>query len=640
MSSLPAAIISGSYQSASSVIDAFESYRRAQAQHSEFVSGSVSSSSGRSGPLDSDSVLDDEDQDERDLIQEVPRSLRDRDRSSTRGDDALLANIQWDEDLTPGPSTDNRPFDFPTPTVMSPRQPQTPASEDLPTPRAGERTPLLVRQSTSTTVLARPSPPEPIQEEPQYASISRRVSRASVRSKGEAKVQHAGQSTFAQSLINAVAVLFGIGMLSEPLAFAYSGWIGGSILIIGYGYISCYTAKILAHIVLSDPRIRSYADIGRKAFGPRSSPVISLIFGLELFTVCVALVTLYADSLHAVIPTYSANAYKLLGLIVLIPAVLMPLSVLSYASILGIFSLMAIIGIILIDGFTKFDSPGSLWDPADTSLGVDNAKELGIAFGLFMAGVRASFEGVAEREGADKPGQFSGHAVIPTLARDMIDPSRFDEMINWAFIIATGIYAVLGVAGYIMFGNSVSDEFSQDLIKYNVHPSLNTVALWGLVITPLTKFALSARPLNVTLEVILGIDTSGVSSPEHGGAPPLPTTTVSPLRKSPKSVKALLIALERTGLTLLAVAVSILVPEFASVMAVLGSTFSFVLCVIGPVSAKVSLSGGSTAVSGAGARRVGWLRRCGVWDGALLVVSTAMAVWGTICAFASATPVP
>ena len=72
----------------------------------------------------------------------------------------------------------------------------------------------------------------------------------------------------------------------------------------------------------------------------------------------------------------------------LIPAVLMPLSVLSFASIVGIFSLMAIMGIILFDGFTKYDSPGSLWSPADTSLGIDNYRELGIAFGLFMAGVR------------------------------------------------------------------------------------------------------------------------------------------------------------------------------------------------------------------------------------------------------------
>ena len=47
----------------------------------------------------------------------------------------------------------------------------------------------------------------------------------------------------------------------------------------------------------------------------------------------------------------------------------------------------------------------------------------------------------------------------------MIDPSRFDEMINWAFAIATGIYAILGVAGYIMFGNSVSDEVSGSSVQ-------------------------------------------------------------------------------------------------------------------------------------------------------------------------------
>ena len=95
----------------------------------------------------------------------------------------------------------------------------------------------------------------------------------------------------------------------------------------------------------------------------------------------------------------------------------------------------------------------------------------------------------------------------------MIDPSRFDEMIDWAFVIATGIYGLLGVTGYIMFGNAVSDEvshtaatsgrglaetrvqFSMDLMKYNTHPALNSIALWGLVLTPLSKFALTARPV-------------------------------------------------------------------------------------------------------------------------------------------------
>lgn len=73
--------------------------------------------------------------------------------------------------------------------------------------------------------------------------------------------------------------------------------------------------------------------------------------------------------------------------------------------------------------------------------------------------------------------QFSGHAVIPSLARDMLDPTQFDRMINWAFVsscvhisfsniltqyqvAATFLYALIGYAGYLMFGNAVSDEVS------------------------------------------------------------------------------------------------------------------------------------------------------------------------------------
>lgn len=71
----------------------------------------------------------------------------------------------------------------------------------------------------------------------------------------------------------------------------------------------------------------------------------------------------------------------------LLPTMLMPLSVLSYASIIGIVSTLLIVVVIFIDGFSKPDSPGSLWSPAPTDLGVSNLGELGVSFGLFMAGV-------------------------------------------------------------------------------------------------------------------------------------------------------------------------------------------------------------------------------------------------------------
>lgn len=110
----------------------------------------------------------------------------------------------------------------------------------------------------------------------------------------------------------------------------------------------------------------------------------------------------------------------------------MPLSLLSYASMIGIFSTLSIIAVIFIDGFSKKEGPGSLWSPAETQPGIESIGALGVAFGLFMAGV----SGFSNWSTAPLMflRQFSGHAVIPSLARDMVDPKEFDHMINWAFV--------------------------------------------------------------------------------------------------------------------------------------------------------------------------------------------------------------
>lgn len=48
---------------------------------------------------------------------------------------------------------------------------------------------------------------------------------------------------------------------------------------------SIQRAKYLAGIVVSDPSVRTYADIGRKAFGVRSMPLVSFMFCFETFSV-------------------------------------------------------------------------------------------------------------------------------------------------------------------------------------------------------------------------------------------------------------------------------------------------------------------------------------------------------------------
>lgn len=126
--------------------------------------------------------------------------------------------------------------------------------------------------------------------------------------------------------------------------------------------------------------------------------------------------------------------------------------------------------------------------------------------------------------------------------------------------------------------------------------------------------------VNVTLEIMLGIEGSPLpASPEDS------TRSKGALHdKSPPDTRYVLlkrgmIMVERVLFTVSAVTVSILVPEFSTVMAFLGSFSAFVLCVIGPVSAKVALAG-----------------RCGPFDALLLGLGVVCAVWGTVSAFASA----
>lgn len=174
------------------------------------------------------------------------------------------------------------------------------------------------------------------------------------------------------------------------------------------------TSKILAKFIHEDPSLRTYADCNRKAFGPRSSVITTALFFGELFTIwyelntsslplilpyvgiasphyfSVLLVVLFSDSLHAIFPAYSTETYKLLSLLILIPTAFLPLWVISYTSLLSVFSTLFIGIVLVVGGLTKHDAPGSLYEPVPTDLWPAGPRELGLSFGIFMAGVSFS----------------------------------------------------------------------------------------------------------------------------------------------------------------------------------------------------------------------------------------------------------
>ena len=118
----------------------------------------------------------------------------------------------------------------------------------------------------------------------------------------------------------------------------------------------------------------------------------------------------------------------------------------------------------------------------------------------------------------------------------------------------------------------------------------------------------------------MGIDTGSQSPDDHGVAIKSPNMdAVSAKAKSRVALLQSLTVVERTFVTLLSVIVSIIIPEFDSVMAFLGSFSAFLICVIGPLSAKARLVGRLT------------------WDDYVIyAIAVIMAIWGTGAAFWSA----
>ncbi|WFC94799.1 hypothetical protein MBRA1_001435 [Malassezia brasiliensis] len=408
-----------------------------------------------------------------------------------------------------------------------------------------------------------------------------------------------GKSTFWQTWFNTVNVLVGVSILSMPLAFASVGWVGGTVVFLLCGWLTNYSGKVLARILAREPHLHTYADIGSYVFGPMVRTCISFLFCFEMWMVSVALLILMSDSMTALLYGTEQAAHpvanavlKVVGLALVLPTLFLPLKLLSPVSLVGIVSILFLFWVIITDGLVKRHAPGSLWEPGPTVLAVQ-WKRIPIAFGLIMAG-------------------FSSHPVIPSLYRDMRDPSQFDKMLDWAYLTTAAMYLLVASVGYLMFGSNVSDEVTRDLSSTPGFPHALTVTAVVLVtVNPMTKFALALKPVTVVLEKWAGVlegvqpntapsshdeehtsfiqSLSGVQAMaagdvdrSHGGA-------VSPATPTTLSARATVAAI-RVGMALSVLVTALTVPSLERIMGFLGAFLTFNSCIFGPLLANLVLA--------------------------------------------------
>ncbi|VFQ92460.1 unnamed protein product [Cuscuta campestris] len=364
------------------------------------------------------------------------------------------------------------------------------------------------------------------------------------------------QSSFAQTVLNGINVLCGVGILSTPYAVRQGGWVGLSVLFF-YAVLSFYTGILLRRCLDSQPGLQTYPDIGHAAFGSVGRAVISVTLCVELYVSCIEYIILEADNLSSLFPNAhlslgglhldAHHLFALIATLAVLPTTwLRDLSVLSYLSAGGVIASLTVVASLYWVGLVNHVG----FESKETTL---NLSTLPVAVGLY---------GYC----------YSGHAVFPSIYTSMQKRNQFPAVLLTSFGIVTLMYGGVAVMGYKMFGDCAESQFTLNMPKELV---ASKIAVWTTVVNPLTKYALVMAPVALSLEEML---------PSSG--------------KVKSRVYSILI---RTALVISSLVFGLLIPFFGLVMAFIGSFLTMLVMLIFPCACYLSILRGKLSYIQGGA---------------------------------------
>lgn len=359
-----------------------------------------------------------------------------------------------------------------------------------------------------------------------------------------------GSSTAPQTVFNSVNTLMGIAMLSLPFAFKLTGWVLASVQLILVAWVTAKTAKILGLILKNNKHLHSYGDIAHAYGGRKFHAFATCTFTMDLFGALLSLVLIFADSFSILFPQVNKFIFKLsiIGLTFLTS--FLPLSTVSFISLFGVLCSGTVLVCIGICGFISLLSPGSLLNPAPTSMWPSSFMNILLSWGLFMA-------------------PWGGHPVFPELYRDMRHPKKFDSCCNTAFLFTYVLDFAIAAAGYLMFGQLAKDSLTKNLMSNPAYPNWISpafCALLGFLLA--SKLALIVRPVVTVAERILPSTDSEYITYKNGQRV---------LRTLPNAIFARVLVMGTL------VVLTLLFTSFGKIMAFLGSAICFTICMTLPL---------------------------------------------------------
>ena len=163
-----------------------------------------------------------------------------------------------------------------------------------------------------------------------------------------------------------------------------------------------------------------------------------------------------------------------------------------------------------------------------------------------------------------------GHAVFPSIFKNMQRPSRYPVVIYSTYAFTTICYVIMASAGYRAFGQSV-----QGNIIDNIDPGITKAIIICLtIVTVSSKFAITSFPLTEgILGYMLNIQNQLCSSRHEMGCTSYQWCQSSQLRSY----------CIRTIVPCCAMLLAIYIPNFFKLLSIIGGVFGNLISVIIPV---------------------------------------------------------
>lgn len=272
-----------------------------------------------------------------------------------------------------------------------------------------------------------------------------------------------------------------------------------------------YTGILIKRCMQADPGIRSYPDIGDKAFGARGRLLISVFMNLELYLVATGFLIMAGDNLHNLLPNVNFEIHGLaIGghrtFVLLVALVVMPtvwinnMTTLSYVSATGVVASVLILVSILWSGISDigFHHKGELL----------NWSGLPTAFSLYAFCYCAHPVFPTLYNSMRNQRQFSSVTFdfLKTLYLHLIQQQKsltsvllllFLQVLLLCFVLCTFTYVSMAILGYLMFGSELKSQITLNLSTDKLS---SKVAIYTALINPIAKYALMLRPIVDAIE--------------------------------------------------------------------------------------------------------------------------------------------